>query len=51
VTAGVWEDEKYDPEFWEDEFFLEGDVELDFRAKARHTEEQPEGDDEQQTGA
>jgi hypothetical protein len=46
VSVGVWEDDKYAPEYWEEAFFLEGDVELDFRANARGIEEQPEGEDD-----
>jgi hypothetical protein len=35
-----------DPEYWEDAFFLEGDIELDFRARARGIEELPEADND-----
>lgn len=37
-----WEDDQYDPDYWEDEFFLDGDQELNFSTTTRDESTEPE---------
>lgn len=43
-----WEDDQYEPSYWEEATYLEGDTELDFRPRRRSniTEESTDTEEE-----
>lgn len=42
--SSPWEDDQFDPAYWEDELWLEGDTELDLRSRRRKNTEAEEED-------
>jgi hypothetical protein len=43
MSSPGWEDDQFDPAYWEEHLWLEGDQELDLRKQQPNNEEMPEG--------